>query len=543
MLRSFTADAVAPIVRISSGPPFGSTIKNRAPKFTFVSNDPGATFQCAMDQDPLGTCPTSYTPRPLSDGAHSLSVQAIDAAGNESEVRSRSFTVDTSPARATITAGPPEGSTSGSRSPTFRFNSSEPGATFECRVDSGAFTRCSSPYTTQVLADGEHTFQVRAIDRAGNVSQPATRSWRVGLAIAGGPSSGSPTNDPTPSFTFSSPDSAGFTCSVDGAAPQGCTSPYTAPSLAEGDHTFTVRQGTASASRRFTVDTTAPAVTLRSGPANGSATNDPTPTFRFSSSDARASFQCRYERQGFSACSGPRSDTPSAPLRDGAQRFRVRAVDAAHNLSDVELRSFTVDTVPPRVTIQRRGKKGTGTRKGRATFFLQASELVARRCRVDARPFKSCGERYTTPRLNPGRHRLKVKVTDRAGNISAVREWFRIAKDHSRITTPDEPKRAHCRGLAATVVGSPGDDRLVGTSGRDVIVGLGGADTIDARAGRDVICARYGHDTVSGGPGRDWMRGGPGPDELHGGRGRDTIRGGAGADVCGNDPRDVTLHC
>ena len=543
MLRSFTAETVAPIVRISSGPPFGASIRNRTPRFTFISNDPGATFKCTMDQDPLEGCPASYTPAPLSDGPHSLSVQAIDVAGNESEVRSRSFTVDTTPPDATITGGPPQGSTSASRSPTFRFNSSESGAAFGCRLDSGAFAPCSSPHPTPVLADGEHTFQVRAIDQAGNVGQPATRSWRIGLAIAGGPSVGSPTNDPTPSFTFSSPDPGGITCSIDGAAPQGCTSPYTAPSLSDGDHSFTVRQGASSASRRFTVDTTVPGVTFTSGPTNGAATNDPTPTFRFSSSEARTSFQCRYERQGFSACSDPRADTPAAPLRDGTQRFRVRAVDAAHNLSDVQLRSFTVDTVPPRVTIQRRGKKGTGTRRGRATFFLEASELVTMRCRVDARPFKPCSRRFTTPRLNPGRHRLKVRVTDRASNISDVRDWFRIAKKHSRITTPGEPKRAHCRGLAATVVGSPGDDRLVGTSGRDVIIPLGGNDTVDARGGRDIICARYGQDDVTTGPGADWIRGGPGHDELHGGRGHDTIRGGTGSDVCGSDSRDVTLHC
>jgi hemolysin type calcium-binding protein/putative glycosyl hydrolase/Big-like domain-containing protein len=543
MFRSFTAETVAPIVRISSGPPFGTTIRNRTPKFSFVSDDPGAAFQCGMDDDPLQSCPTSYSPRPLADGAHSLSVRAVDAAGNVSETRSRSFTVDTTAPKATITAGPPEGSTSGARTPTFRFASTEPDVTFSCRLDAAGFAPCSSPYTTPTLADGEHSFHVRAIDQAGNLGQPATRSWRVGLAIAGGPSPGSATNDPTPSFSFSSPDGGGFTCSIDGAAPQACTSPYTAPSLSEGDHTFTVRQGAASASRNFTVDTTPPPVALTSGPANGSAINDPTPTFRFSSSEPRVSFECRYERQGFSACSDPRSDTPGSPLRDGLQTFRVRAVDVAHNASEPLLRSFTVDTVPPRVTIQRRGKTGSPNRKARATFFLEASEQVRRQCRVDARPFRHCSWRYTTPRLRAGRHQLKVKVTDRAGNVSAVGGWFRIGKKHSRITTPGEPTRATCRGLAATVIGSPGDDRLVGTSGRDVIVPLGGDDVVDARGGRDVVCAKYGQDDVTTGPGADWVRGGPGRDELHGGRGHDTIRGGTGADVCGSDPRDVTLHC
>ncbi|WP_281369007.1 hypothetical protein [Nocardioides ungokensis] len=33
-----------------------------------------------------------------------------------------------------------------------------------------------------------------------------------------------------------------------------------------------------------------------------------------------------------------------------------------------------------------------------------------------------------------------------------------------------------CHGVAATIVGTPGDDTLVGTDGADVIVGLGGND-------------------------------------------------------------------
>src|SRR5207253_3922478 len=42
-----------------------------------------------------------------------------------------------------------------------------------------------------------------------------------------------------------------------------------------------------------------------------------------------------------------------------------------------------------------------------------------------------------------------------------------------------------CRGVAATISGTPGDDVLLGTPGPDVIAALGGNDRIVARAGRD----------------------------------------------------------
>ena len=155
----------------------------------------------------------------------------------------------------------------------------------------------------------------------------ASRTWTVDgpadLSITAGPQNGDLTNDPTPSFAFSSTDSgASFSCRLDGGGFAACTSPLTTSTLSDGDHRFTVKatdtaQNTAAVSRAFTVDTTAPAVTISSGPADGSATNDPTPTFRFSPTEPGSTFQCRYEGHGFSACSGARSDTAASPLADG----------------------------------------------------------------------------------------------------------------------------------------------------------------------------------------------------------------------------------
>ena len=88
-----------------------------------------------------------------------------------------------------------------------------------------------------------------------------------------------------------------------------------------------------------------------------------------------------------------------------------------------------------------------------------------------------------------------------------------------------------CRGIVATVPGTPGPDRLVGTAGPDVIVGLQGADVIFGLSGRDLVCAGGGNDRVNAGPAADRVFGGPGGDRLGGRGGPDLLAGNGGGDV------------
>ena len=71
------------------------------------SNEPGSTFICRVDAGPFRPCSSPYTLPPLSNGAHIFYVKAIDAPGNESQIVSRSFTVDTQPRGAQITDSDP----------------------------------------------------------------------------------------------------------------------------------------------------------------------------------------------------------------------------------------------------------------------------------------------------------------------------------------------------------------------------------------------------------------------------------------------------
>ena len=66
------------------------------------------------------------------------------------------------------------------RTPTFRFESSEPNSTFRCRIDHKRFRRCRSPFTLKRLHPGVHTFRVKAVDATGNADRtPAKYRFRI----------------------------------------------------------------------------------------------------------------------------------------------------------------------------------------------------------------------------------------------------------------------------------------------------------------------------------------------------------------------------
>jgi hypothetical protein len=129
---------------------------------------------------PLGTvaAPGPYEVSwtiPGTDGNHSLAAVATDNAGHPASAI-RNVDVDRSAPNTTIVTKPAD--PSDAATPTFTFNSSEPGSTFECKVDAGFFAPCTTPHDVTGLTDNVHTFEVRATDPAGNTdATPDTWTW------------------------------------------------------------------------------------------------------------------------------------------------------------------------------------------------------------------------------------------------------------------------------------------------------------------------------------------------------------------------------
>jgi hypothetical protein len=335
----------------------------------------------------------STTAPTLSEGTYTAKAEQSDDASNTGSSSASTFTIDTTAPNTTIDSGP-----SGSvavNDASFSFSSLDGSASFQCRLDGGGFAACSSPKPYTGLSDGVHSFEARAIDAAGNVDPtPAQGSWTVDTAAPAvtlvSPASGSFTNDTTPALSGAAGTAVGDSSTVtvkvwsgEGTSGSlvrtltttqstGSWSTSVSPALVDGVYTARAEQSDSagntglSGTRTFTIDTsvpdtTAPTVTL-TAPADGSATNDPTPTLAGSAGTAEGDLTTvTVKIWSGTGTSGSllhtlvvaRSDgswSITAPaLADGTYTARAEQSDLAGNPGESAPSTFTVDAVaePP----------------------------------------------------------------------------------------------------------------------------------------------------------------------------------------------------
>ncbi len=217
---SWTIDLTSPDTTITSGP--SGTVASTSASFTFTSTETPATFECSPRRRRVrGLHRAAPTFTGLGQGAHTLSVRAVDSAGNADPTPS-TRALDRRHRRA--------GHDHHLRPDRHR------------RLDLGVLHLHvdREPGDVPVLArrrrvrelhrepelhrprQGAHTLAVRAIDSAGNVdASPASRSWTVDTVapdttIASGPTG--TVASTSAAFTFTATESpVTYQCSLDGA--------------------------------------------------------------------------------------------------------------------------------------------------------------------------------------------------------------------------------------------------------------------------------------------------------------------------------------
>jgi plastocyanin len=212
-----------------------------------------------------------------------------EATGSDQTFTTTSTPVDTTDPQTTINSKPADPTNSSTVE--FTYASNEPGSTFECKMDGESFTACASTGKTYTgLGEGPHTFQVRATDPSLNTDEsPASHSFSVVLAAP--PAVVPPKVEPPPAVV--------------------------SPSASAPETTITLTPK--------------------------AKTKDRTPTFKFKSSLAGATYECKLDGKALKPC---RSPLTTKPLSYARHTLKVAAIVGGLKDSSPAAASFKV--VKPR---------------------------------------------------------------------------------------------------------------------------------------------------------------------------------------------------
>lgn len=323
------------------------------------------------------------------------------------------------PSVSIINATPPAGVTAQTNLHV-EFASDQDSVTFLCKLDDEEEKPCSSPYIRSGLTNGEHVFRVIAKNAHGMTSpEPAEHRWTVDtvppVITVSQPSS--PTNQQSVSITFSSTKEGIFTCSLDGAEPVLCTSPYTASGLSEGLHTFTVHQTDSlgnvgvPVSVEWLVDLTAPKVQIIATEPSANPSSAAWREISFAANES-ASFECSLDGAAFAACNSPlRIDG----LGEGSHLFEVRAVDAAGNIGPAASTAWVTDLTPPTVTLGAVQPAAGNTNASDFSVEFTSDEPAKFFCRVNDGQEVECESPFTGNFAVDGQYTVEIVAEDFAG--------------------------------------------------------------------------------------------------------------------------------
>lgn len=445
------SDPVESSYLLDTAPPAQPTFTREPP----TSNDPRPTWSITTDVGTVlrcvltgpdgvvadGACSAAFTADVSGgrDGAYVLEVSATDAAGNPSTVARSTFDYDTAaPALPVFTVEP---TTSSSRSPRWELTT-ESGTTLLCTVTgpagAGYDGGCGPVFSADLtgLPDGTYELAVRAVDAAGNVTDPVISSYVLDTSAPVAPVF---TAEPVPTGSFRDPswafsaDDGTLECRLDGPAGAGTWAAcadgvYTAAldGLADGTYTLFVATrdlaGNASAAvaGSYILDTQAPpAVGVTPPPSPG---NDRAPTWSFIT-ETGARLECRIGDAGdWRACDPTLTlDLSAAP--DGEYAIWVRAVDAAGNVGVEGRSSYLLDTVAPATPGFTSEPATSFDRRPVWTFGSDGGTVVS--CRLTS---PSAAVLFDGPCSSPfspdltgradGPFTLVVQAVDAAGNLS-----------------------------------------------------------------------------------------------------------------------------
>lgn len=358
MTHNFVIDLSAPTVTITKSPQ--DYVNSTSASFEFEGRDgavPITQFECRLDGQSYVACssPKSYTG--VSEGLRKFEVRGKDEVGNWSAPAVRSWYVDLTKPVVQIVSGP--NALTKETSATLRYTATDSGsgvAKVQCALDGAAFADCDAStkdYTG--LAEGSHSFKIRAFDKAGNMAESSPYTWLIDLKRPTVSFTQTPlaqSNKKDDQFRFQASDEGGIDrldCRLDAQAYAACETltSQTLRDLTEGSHKFFVRAydraGNVSDEIQYTwaVDLTAPMISyLQLPPASSYRLNDVKLSFTVTDPLSGVKSLVCYLDGTVTACESGVTKILSG-LSTGNHIFRIEVTDNSGNVSS-DIKTFAL---------------------------------------------------------------------------------------------------------------------------------------------------------------------------------------------------------
>lgn len=448
-------DTAGPVLAAVAGPSGNGNV--RRAEWSWVAPEASTTAECQLRQNGAvftawAACTTPYVVNlPGGDAAvYYLEVRLTDSLLNTGPAQaSPSYALKTTlPVAPTVT---PQASPSNDTTPVWTF-STQAGTTAECRLDrnagttttTGSWVPCGTPYSRDLSdpltggGDATYVLSVRLSDTYGNTGpETAATPWVLDTAAPAAPalvlSPTGPSQDDTPTWSWTGESGATGRCSLNGGAVVDCASPFTPTLPADGTWVLAVAlrdaAGNTSAATTavgYVLDRVAPAapvaVAVETSPIRVRSASWTLPAL--AGGDSRS---CRVTLDGATFATYPACGTTLGPVALGGDGgYRVEAVDTdqALNASPTGTSApLVLDTVVPGVPTLTAAPSGSSPQTAVSWSFTVPSDATAQ-CRLErdggvVEDWAACASPLARTLTTDGSHVLLVRSVDAAGNLSA----------------------------------------------------------------------------------------------------------------------------
>ena len=278
------------------------------------------------------------------------------------------------------------------------------------------------------LVDGDYNIKV-AVETEFGIKNEALMMFRKDstlpvITVAMKPTA--TTNLVTAAFVFNVADNLSgvdkIECSLDAAAYAACVSPANLVALIAGNHNFKIRAYDKASNKsleytyNWVIDLTVPTVSFTQMPLALTSLN--TATFAFSGAGI-VTYECALDAAAYAACTSPHV---LVALTAGVHIFKVRGTNAAASVSLPIMFTWTVDNVAPTLPVLTTNVLALTLSKSILIGFASVdagSGVASYDCTLDTAAFATCTNPKEFTNLAEGKHQIKARAKDNAGNISA----------------------------------------------------------------------------------------------------------------------------